>query len=173
MVQGGGMAAELNISHDDLYADVRAYLLGVFPGFEVIQGYSNNVPLPQGSFVLLNIIHESDLSTNATWYDIDTQSAYVSRTVEVMMQIDFYGERAGEAARIFTNLWRDFHAAERLAKCKPLFCDNPKYMPITNERADYEQRWMVTAYLNYNPTIKHDQDFVTEFDIKTNPIIED
>lgn len=161
------MAATLNITHDDIYADIRAYLLGLFPAWEVVQGYSNNVPLPNAPFVLMNIINESDVSTNVHKYDKAAQIATVTRTVETMMQLDFYGEQSGETARIFVNLWRDYHATERLTKCQPLFCEQPKYLPWSNEYGEFEQRWLVTAYLSYNPAVTHAQDFVTHAEIVT------
>lgn len=158
LVQGGGMAAELNLSQQDLYADVRAYLLLLFPECEVIQGYSNNVPLPAGAFVLMNILRETDLSTNATAYS--DKKAHVSRSVEVRMQLDFYGVGAGERVRIFANLWRDHHAADILRHCQPLYSEEPRYLPLENEAAAFEERWLLEAALNYNPTISHDQERV-------------
>lgn len=155
------MAAEIKISHDDLYADVRRYLLELFPDVEVIRGYGNNMPLPPDGFILMNIIHETNLSTSVSDYDGDENTATVEKTVEVMMQIDFYGETSGNMARIFSNLWRDYHAAERLLFCQPLYCDAPKFLPMNNEFSEFEERWMATVYLNYNPAVKHSQDFVS------------
>lgn len=159
------MAAEvtLNTTHNDIYREVRAYLLGLFhlEGDQVIRGYSNNAPLPNPPFILMNIIHEQALSTNAYDYSIDEGNVEVMQSLEIQMQLDFYGETSGEISRKFCTLWRDFHACERLERCQPLYCDEPKYLPFTNEASEYEERYMVTAYLTYNPVITHEQDFIT------------
>lgn len=159
LVQGGGMAATLNTTHTDIYTDVRRYLLSLFPDNEVIQGYGNNVPLPNSPFVLMNIITETDLNAQINTFDGD-DTATASRSVETALQLDFYGSRSGERARVFQNLWRDYHACEHLEKCQPLYSESIRYIPLTNEEQNFEERWSITAYLTYNPTITHRQDYV-------------
>lgn len=99
MVQGGGMSpnVELTINHDAIYREVRLLLLSLFPleGEQVIRGYSNNVPLPKPPFILLNIINERPVATNSHSYNVDDASAEVLQSLELQMQLDFYGENAG------------------------------------------------------------------------------
>lgn len=154
------MATALNITHNDIYTDVRRYLLLLFPDNEVVQGYGNNVPLPNAPFILMNIITETDLNAHTSIYS-GNGIGKVSRSVEIAMQLDFYGKDSGERARIFQNLWRDYYACDRLEKCQPLYSDNLRYIPLTNEEQNYEERWSVTAYLTYNPTITHEQDYLS------------
>ncbi|MFY1028175.1 phage neck terminator protein [Actinobacillus seminis] len=153
----------LKTTHDDIYREVRAYLLGLFhlEGEKVIRGYSNNVPLPQQSFILMNIIYERALTTNVHFYDVNSGITEVLQSVEIQMQIDFYGENSGEMARTFCTLWRDVYACEHFSYCQPLYCDEPRYLPFTNEASEYEQRYLVTINLAYNPVIVHPQDFIT------------
>lgn len=166
------MATALNISHDDIYREVRAYLLGLFhlDGDRVIRGYSNNVPLPNPPFILMNIIHEQALSTNVHHYWVEREQADVSQSVEVRLQLDFFGETSGQFARTFCQLWRDFYACERLQCCQPLYCEDPKYLPFTNEESEYEERYTVTALLNYNPRVTHEQDFINNPSIMLEPL---
>lgn len=156
------MATTLNTTHEDLYTDIRKYLLSLFPDCEVIRGYSNNVPLPKTPFMLMNIINETDLNTNIDYFHKTEGIGQISRSVEVAMQIDFYGESSSYSSRVFANLWRDYHACSRLERCQPLYIDPPKYLPLSNEYAEFEQRWMVTAYMTYNPIVTYEQDFVSE-----------
>lgn len=164
MVQGDCMATALKNTHNDIYREVRAFLLGLFllPEENVIRGYSNNVPLPNGNFILMNIIHEQQLATNEHRYLPVQSEAEVKQSVEVQLQLDFFGEQAGEFSRIFTHLWRDEFACEQLSMCQPLYADNPRYLPFTNEEERFEERWTVTAHLQYNPMVTHHQDFFTE-----------
>ncbi|OBX10411.1 hypothetical protein QV09_05525 [Gallibacterium salpingitidis] len=156
------MAAELNTTHNDIYREVRALLLGLFHlnGDQVIRGYSNNVPLPKNDFILMNIIHEQALSTNSYNYSKEAGNVEILQSTEVQMQIDFYGKTAAVNARVFCNLWRDFYSCEHLSHCQPLYCDNPQYLPFTNEKNEYEERYTVTVHLTYNPVITHEQEFI-------------
>lgn len=156
------MAAELNVTHNDIYREVRALLLGLFhlKGDQVVRGYSNNVPLPKNDFILMNIIHEQPLSTNSNNYSKEVGNVEVIQSVEIQMQIDFYGESSANNARVFCNLWRDFYSCEHLIHCQPLYCDNLQYLPFTNEKSEYEERYTVTAHLTYNPVITHEQEFI-------------
>lgn len=158
------MAAALKNTHNDIYKEVRALLLGLFllPEENVIRGYSNNVPLPNGNFILMNIIHEQQLATNLHRYSFEDGQADVQQSVEMQIQLDFFGEQAGEFSRTFANLWRDEYACEQLKMCQPLYADNPRYLPFTNEEEQFEERWTVTANLQYNPVVMHSQEFITE-----------
>lgn len=158
------MATTLNTTHTDIYTDVRRYLLSLFPDNEVVQGYSNNVPLPNPPFILMNLITETDLNTQINGFHGNGQ-ATVTRSVETALQLDFYGEESGNRARIFQNLWRDYYTCEILGKCQPLYSDNLRYIPLTNEEQEFEERWNITAYLTYNPTITHGQDYVQSVDV--------
>ncbi|QIA76174.1 LIC_12616 family protein [Rodentibacter caecimuris] len=166
------MATELSTSHDDIYRELRSYLLALFnlPQDNVIRGYSNNVPLPNGDFILMNILHEKALSTNAHNYSINESNTEVSHTAEIMIQLDFYGESAVKMAKTFCLLWRDFYACEHFTCGSPLYCDEPKFMQFINERSEYENRWLVTAYFNYNPVITHQQEFITDPLIQINKV---
>ena len=168
------MAAELSTTHADIYREVRALLLGLFSlsGEQVIRGYSNNAPLPEDDFILMNIIHEQAQSTNSHFYDMENQVVDALQSLEVQMQIDFYGENAGKMSRTFCQLWRDSYSCERLEKCQPLFCVEPKYLPFQNEKSEYEERYMATVHLQYNPVISYDQEFTSESTISTQLIME-
>lgn len=166
------MATALNVSHDDIYREVRSYLIALFnlSGDNVIRGYSNNVPLPNGDFILMNILYENALSTTGHNYSPDEENTEVSQTIEVTIQLDFYGEKANEMSRTFCTLWRDLYACERFSCGQPLYCEEPRYLQFINEASEYENRWMVMAQFNYNPVITHKQDFISDLQISTHKI---
>jgi hypothetical protein len=45
------------------------------------------------------------------------------------------------------------------ANIQPLYADNPTQMPLIDGEAQYEQRWKLTASLQYNPIVTVSQDF--------------
>lgn len=140
------MATKLDVTHQDIYADVRAFLLNIVD-CEVIQAYSNNVPLPERDFVMMNILHE--VAQNTTTHDENR----VSQVFELTMQLDFFGKQAAENAQRVCRLWRDAYACERLQFCQPLFHGDIRYLPLTNEASQYERRYCVDLAISYHSTL--------------------
>lgn len=159
------MQAKININYDNIYSDIRKYLLSVFPECEVIRGYSNNTPLPADDFILMNIINETELNTSINEYDRENEEKNITKSIEMQMQVDFFGDLAGERARTFSNLWRDFDACEHLEYCKPLYCDNVVYVNFVNEQSNFEDKYSVTIHLTYNTTVTRKQEFTDIVDL--------
>lgn len=156
--QGGAMAT---VTHDAIYTEVRAYLLGLFlcSPETVIQGYQNGSPLPPNA-VVMTVLFDVGLDVPVSHYDPITDTTVVQQSVEVTMQLDFYGEQAGTRARHVSNLWKSHYTATALTVCKPLYSKDPRRMPIVNEQAQYEDRWSVDVLLQYNPEFEHAQTFL-------------
>lgn len=146
-----------SITHADIYAEVRAYMLGLFscPPETIIQGYQNDAPLPSNAIVM-SMLFEHGLDISANYY-APGDKAYLQQSVEITMQIDFYGEESGDRARKLCNFWKSQHAAARLISCQPLYSKDPMQMEFINEQSRYEQRWMVEIALQYNPEFEYDQ----------------
>lgn len=146
------------VTHNQIFREVRAYLLGLFscPPSSVIQGYQNDAPLPNNAIVM-TILFEHSLDVAANYYEPVEDKAYLQQSVEITMQIDFYGESSGDRARKLCNFWKSQHAAARLISCQPLYSKDPMQMEFINEQSRYEQRWMVELTLQYNPEFEYDQ----------------
>nr|DAW71699.1 MAG TPA: tail completion protein [Caudoviricetes sp.] len=113
----------------------------------------------------MNILNETAAATNEHAYTVAGETAAVSRQSEIQMQLDFYGAEAGQMAQKTVLLWRDFYACEQLKSCQPLYADPTRFMPLTNEESEYEERWMTTVHLAYAPQAEHPQQFVNAFDL--------
>ncbi len=50
-------------------------------------------------------------------------------------------------------------------KIAPLHADDPKMMPIVDGEANFEQRWMITAHLQYNPILQVAQQSATALNV--------
>jgi hypothetical protein len=158
VVQGAAMAT---VTHNQIYREVRAYLLGLFscPPSSVIQGYQNDAPLPNNAIVM-TILFEHSLDVAANYYEPVEDKAVVQQSVEITMQIDFYGEESGDRARKLCNLWKNHYTTARLSSCQPLCAKDPMQMTFINEQSRYEQRWMVELTLQYNPEFEHEQTYL-------------
>ena len=63
------MTATLDTTQSDVFAAIRAFLLGVLPPeVEIIKANDNSVPMPQGPFVCMAPGKMERLSTNLTAY---------------------------------------------------------------------------------------------------------
>ena len=159
-----------SVTHKDIYKEVQAYLLGLFscPPQTVIQGYQNNSPLPDEA-VVMTILFENELDMAVSHYDPAADKTAVQQSVEVTMQVDCYGPQAAARARKLSTLWKNHYTTATLKSCQPLYSNNPKRLPIINEKSAYEDRWLVELALQYNPYFEHGQTFLGMPQISINP----
>lgn len=150
----------------DIYTDVQALVMGLLPldAAHVVAGTQNRVAMPVGPFCKLWIVGKHRLSTNLDVYDPNTQDMSYQGAWQVEMQLDFLGPSmqapdgnnmsVGDYATIFATLWRDNYACLALAPtCQPLHADEPMRAPLIDGEAQYEDRWIVRAFLQYNPVV--------------------
>ena len=149
----------------DVYTALRALIVAVVPaGVPVVQGIQNRaaMPLPAKGFVVMQAIGRSALRTPIdTWDNVaapTTQS--IEQGVDLHMQLDFYGPSSPEWATMVSTLFRDEAGCTLLApNCAPLHADEARMVPLIDEEAQYEQRWMLEAHLQYNPVTVIGQQF--------------
>ena len=159
------MSAAVSPAQSDVYTAVKAFLLGVLPldSAHVVQGYPNRAAMPGGPFVVMTMVGSHRLRTNVDTWDTTNPAPTVlsyETGMEVMLQLDVYGPSAGDWAQELVTLWRDDYGCQALAPaCQPLYSDDPRRMPLIDGEDQYEDRWTITARLQYNPTVTTPQDF--------------
>lgn len=199
-MDAGDRMADLNVTQQEIYKDIRLFLLGLFPGSEkqVIQAAQNNNPLPYGAIVMqilfatnLDVAVVSDTEVigpdhmgfegtgfqpfgQAVFYASSGPNAVsIQNSVEVRMQLDFYGETAEPRSRIINNLWRTFYGCERLKTCQPLYVQSYNRHVYVNDSNQYEDRWILDVALQYNPQVTIGQDYTSIApDINITPVTE-
>jgi hypothetical protein len=157
------MTATASIGQDDVFTVVRAFILSLI-ACEVVQALDNSVPMPVNGFIAMQTLFARRLATNIpSLADPTPTTGRVSAEAhwEHTLQIDCYGPQAGDWAMIISTLWRDEYAATMFAPvCAPLHCDDPKQMPIVDAEANFENRWLITAVLQYNPVVSTPMQFM-------------
>jgi hypothetical protein len=141
---------------------------------QIVQGYPNRVAMPPTvppagypiGFVVMSGIAKKRLRTNIDTY-AGTNAAppapgpvTAEQGQQLDVQLDCYGPNSSEWSDILTTLLRDNVGCVALAPvCQPLYADDPVRAPLTNAELQYEDRWIVTARLQYNPVTTTAQEF--------------
>lgn len=143
---------------------------------QVVRGYPNRVPMPPTvppagypvGFVVMTEMNKKRLRTNIDNFVSTSNPAPAPGPVtseqgqQLDVQIDVYGPNSSEWSDILTTLLRDNIGCLALAPtCQPLYADDPIRGPITDAEEQYEDRWIVTARLQYNPVTTTAQTYAT------------
>ena len=68
-------------------------------------------------------------------------------------------------------LFRDQYATDIFpANIQPLYADDPVQIPLIDGEEQYEQRWKITASLQYNPTLTTGQQSMLSIEVGLAPI---
>lgn len=146
----GNRMLAVDIVERDIYVAMRSFILGVLPGIDVIQGYGNGTPMPKDGFICMTLLFKQRLATNIHDYDETTYD--IAHKMQCDMQIDCYGLSSGDWAALLTTLLRDDYATSRFpANIQPLYCDDARQMDFENDSQQYENRWMFTSKIQFNP----------------------
>lgn len=147
----------IDIDERDLYIALRSFILSVLPDVEVVQGLNNGVPMPAQGFISMTTLSRRALSTNHHDYNQDEYS--ISRQLEYVVQLDCYGQQSSSwVGLIGTLLADDYACAAFPANIQPLYCDDAKQLALVNAEQQYEQRWALVLYLQFNQTVSRPND---------------
>lgn len=108
------------------------------------------------AFVSLRDLMQMDLETPAMNQSLDPtiQQATVSTPTQITIQIDFFGVSSGDWIRAVKAVYRSCYAPDQFPDgIKPLYCDDGHQIPLVTGEEQYENRWALTAQLQYNPLI--------------------
>lgn len=156
-----------NPLQDSIYVAMSAFIqaqLGLAQAL-VLQGLPNRSAMPPASpgFVAMQLTRTSRLRYNIDTWDTTNPAPEVisiEQGTKVWMQLDFYGASAGDWAVITSTLLRDeVGVLALLPNCVPLFTSEPMLAPLDDDEEQYEQRWVMEAYLQYNPVVTVPMDF--------------
>jgi hypothetical protein len=166
-------AATITNTLTDVYTALGAFIVAQLglATTQVIQGYPNRVAMPtpaSGGFVVMSAISKKRLRTNIDNFAGTSEVAPAPGPVtaeqgqQVDIQLDVYGPTASDWADILTTLLRDNVGCLALAPtCQPLYADDPIRAPLTNAEMQYEDRWIVTARIQYNAVVTTAQEYAT------------
>jgi hypothetical protein len=143
----------------DVYTAMIAFVKSVVPtGVRVVRALPNRVPVaaPQPGYVvvqaMLNSRLRQQIDTFMTGGNAPPTTSTIEQGIEVPFQIDCYGASAQDFAAAIATCFQDDYGAVALApSCVPLFCNEGRQIPLTNEELAYEERWSLDAHVQWNP----------------------
>lgn len=133
----------------------------------VIRAQVNRVPMPLTGFVelreLLQVPIETPIQIQSA--DPNVQQATITGPKRIDIQVDFYGPSAGEWSTAIETVFRTSYAADQFSGgIAPLYCSESRQAPLVTGEEQYENRWILTASLQYNPDVVVPQQSATELE---------
>lgn len=173
-------AAAIDITEAMLYADMGnflALLFGTDPGCPaIVRGQGNRTPSPPVTtstdttdttgFILMQFFVGKRTTTNQDTFNSTAQTQASQSNTQGKFQLDFYGKLSGDWAKIFTTLFRDPYGCANLTVQQPLWADEAFQSALVDGEEQYEERWTVEAYVQYNPTTTVTQQSATALGVK-------
>lgn len=96
----------------------------------------------------------------------------LEQSTMVVIQLDVHGPAGADNAQVISTLVRDDFAVQRFAEIEggvlsPLYADDPRQMPFTNENEQTENRWVIEAAFQANPVVGIPQQFADVVEVET------
>ncbi|ASW06304.1 phage neck terminator protein [Rhizobium sp. 11515TR] len=88
---------------------------------------------------------------------------------KIVVQLDVHGPSSADNSQTISTLFRDDFAVQAFKASgfdvTPLYVTDPRQLPFTNENQQIENRWVIDAHMQANPTIRAPQEFADQLDI--------
>lgn len=166
------MTLTVTPNFDALVVKFGDFIASIVPaGLPVIQMPANrtSMPPPVPGFVGMTPRAQGRIATNFERWDQsqggNPDSIALEQAVSVAIQCDFYGAAANDWAVMFSTVIRSEYAVRQLDPvAAPLYCDPPRFAPLVDGEEEYESRWIVTAYVQYNPVTSTPEQFANQLE---------
>ena len=159
------MSASIDVTESMLYDALRTFLLELV-SCPVQKSQQNEVPMPQGDFILMTGLNAPGLSTDKVTFipgQGNPGNETHTRSTQWNAQLDCYGPSAANMAALIATVFKTDYAAAALAEAaieiQPLYAETPRQMTIVNSENQYNSRWIVELVFQYNPVVTLPQDF--------------
>ena len=151
------------ISTDNVIDALGDFLQPIVGAAEIVRAQVNRVPQPPKPCVVLTELFQIDLAVPWATEEPTAGLSNIKAPTESMVQIDFYGDLASEYCKAAIALFRSqWGYAKFPANIKPLYVSDGVQSPMISGEQQWQSRWTLTAYMQYNPIITVPQDFADE-----------
>ena len=140
---------------DAVIEALGAFITPFLPdGTPITRAQVNRVAPPNSPFVELREILQVDLETPTSINNTDNQQAQILTPTRIDIQVDFYGPSAGDWCKAIKAVMRSQYAPAQFPDgIKPLYSSDGQQAPLITGEQQYENRWILTCSLQYNPDV--------------------
>lgn len=134
---------------------VASFLQPLMPtGTKIVRGQANGVPQPLPPSIVITEVGKPKYTTTRTSLNTTTGMMTYLQPVELRLQLDFYGVAGGEMSGIATTMLRTEYATTNFPDCvEPLYCTDGFQSPLTTAEKQYEARWTMELFVQYNAPV--------------------
>ena len=140
-----------------IFTALQLWLMDVLalPAEQVAHEMDNQVPMPEGGFVLMNHVSKHELNTTTQQFNDALQMNTYEKSIEYILQTDCYGESASDWINTIQTLWKSDNACTFLEPYgfDPLYSEDSQHIQFANGEAQYEERWTCRLHLQFNATV--------------------
>lgn len=162
-----GLALVPSLTQTQIETLIRAFLLQIRAGVEVIIGQENRVGEPAAdNYIIMWPVLRRRLATALTTWNSTDPTLSNTESVRLDQQLDFHGADSTDNAQVFAMLFRSPFACQFFANSglQPNYCSDGNQAPFINGELQYEDRWTLTATFDANITVLTPQQFADEID---------
>lgn len=132
---------------------------------QIIRGQSNRVPPPPNTYVVVTELFQDDIETPTFTNNGDTEQAQIRTPTRMDIQVDFYGNGAGDWCKAVKAVYRSPYAPDQFPSgIAPLYCDQGHQIPLVTGEEQYQFHWALTCSLQYNPDVFVPQQSATQLE---------
>jgi len=152
-----------SITVDNVIDALADFLQPFVDGADIIRAQVNRVSMPSLPCVVLTELFHVDLSIPSQNYDVLNDEVDLSASNRIDIQVDFYGESAGDYCRSVETAFRTMWGFDAFpAGIKPLYTSDGIQSPLISGEQQYVSRWTLTVSMQYNPIVSAPQQFADE-----------
>lgn len=159
------MSYELDLTDTQVFTALRAFIIDTLGDkvTAVIRIPTNRVPLPSTfPYISMQPIGKKPLAWGESILTdpaLPAQSSHTTVPQLYRIQVNINGDASGNlvhilAATFLSGIAFDYFAANAQAGIRPVTVDDPIQDPLINQEEQFEVRWHMDVYLQYNPTIQ-------------------
>lgn len=149
-----------SITVDNVIDALADFLQPFVDGAHIVRAQANRVPMPSLPCVVLTELFHVDLRVPSQNYDVLNDEVDLSASNRLDIQVDFYGESAGDYCRSVETAFRTMWGFDHFpAGIKPLYTSDGIQSPLVSGEQQYVPRWTLTVSMQYNPVVAVPQQF--------------
>lgn len=140
---------------DQAIVGVADFLQAIMPPeTQIVRGQVNGVPQPADPCIIITEIGQPQFTTTRRQFLYLTGQMSYKMPVQLRLQLDFYGEQAGDMVNTAQTLLRSNYATENFPDgIEPLYSTDAMQAPLTTGEKQYEARWLMELFVQYNTEV--------------------